>query len=146
MEKKPERDGLFLREISRIRREFQDSFNRGNWRQMEGLYWETAVLVLTTSKRVIRGRKEIVKFWQGFKRQKPGRRLFRIQPLTRRPILVPVELIEVISRGQYNIFDLTAHDFCAYRFNPDEIERRSVDVYFHRRTCSTALSSQEIAL
>ena len=128
--------------IIEIREGFQRCFNKDDWAAMETLYWEDAVLVSKKTNEVYQGREKVVGFWRNFKGQKSGRMLKSIQPKSEKPLVRAVELIGIMSMGEYNIYDLAAYDNCVYHFNPDSARVPSLDTYRHRKTCTTRIAEQ----
>ncbi len=135
----------FQEGIERIRREFPAVFNskvdKAKWLEnMEGLYWEDAVLVLTGSKRTVQGKRQIAKYWWDFKHKKAGRKLKTLDFRFKVPRKFPVYLIGVVAKGEYNLYDMGAYDFCKFHFNPDGTDGGIVARYLHKRTCTTAIA------
>jgi hypothetical protein len=134
----------FQEGIERIRRSFPAVFNsRGEkkkWvKSMGDLFWEDAALVLTGSRRVVRGRRRISDYWWDIKHKKTGRRLKSLDCRSPKPAQFPVFLIGVVAKGEYNFYDIGAYDFCKFHFNPDGTDIAMVIGYFHKRTCTTAV-------
>lgn len=138
-ESAPDPKEVFLARISKIREKFQECFNKGDWQNMEKLYWEKAVLISEKTNKVFQGPQEIVKFWAEFKEQKEGRMLTSAKPMAEKPPLRPVDLIEIVAMGEYNIYDIEAVDICEYVFNPDLSSGKVVVTYRHKKTCTTAI-------
>jgi len=140
----PDPKEVFITRIGEIRKEFRKCFNENQWAAMEKLYWEDAVLVFKEKNAVYQGRQAIVEFWRNFKAQKPGRMFKSIKPRADQPPVRSVELIGVMALGEYNIYDMAAVDIWDYELNPQSTVDTCVTSYFHKRTCTTAISEQTV--
>lgn len=131
---------VFERGIRAYFKGLMDLYHGGKWKAMATLIGEDETLILTKSRRMYRGKKQIIDFWKQMKAK--GLKDIRFE--IKRQMVEPADCVrsELGTKGTYLAYDRVHYTLGTYKFifNPNSKDGEVAYICGHQVICKKGAS------